>query len=308
MNILLLGATGLLGSALIKTNPGCQIRAVSRKINPRSYINSILQNKEINFIKADIQKLPLEIFQNIDVIINSAGLSSSKEKDFIQMKKVNEGAIKDLVAKALLCGVKHFIQVSSSRTLQGVKKDAGFTISENYQGIPAKDSYAQSKFAAEKIIKNSKINFSIIYPGYMFGEYDARPSSGSILLAIKHGIMSGYINRYKNFVYSEDVANGIWYIIKNKIFDSFILGNQNVLIKNFLQVACKKLDCSMPKECNDKNFQNLVKEKPFIEEFCNSYSLSSDKAVKSFGYQPKENLEGMIDKTILYFRKSGLLK
>tara|TARA_Y100000389_G_C17395566_1_gene482305 strand:- start:393 stop:1319 length:927 start_codon:yes stop_codon:yes gene_type:complete len=308
MNILLLGATGLLGSALIKTNPGYQIRAVSRKMNPRSYINSILQNKEINFIKADIQKLPLEVFKNIDVIINSAGLSSSKEKDFIQMKQVNEDSVKDLVAKALLSGVKHFIQVSSSRTLQGVKEDTNFTISENYQGIPTKDSYAQSKFAADQIIKNSKIKFSIVYPGYMFGEYDARPSSGSILLALKHGIMSGYINRYKNFVYSEDVAEGIWYIIKNKISDNFILGNQNVLIKDFLEVACKKLNCSIPKECNDENFQTLVKEKSFIEEFCNSYALSSDKALKSFGYQPKENLEGMIDKTISYFQECGLLK
>ena len=308
MNILLLGATGLLGSALIKTNPGYQIRAVSRKMNSRSYINSILQNKEINFIKADIQKLPLEVFENIDVIINSAGLSSSKEKDFIQMKQVNEDSVKDLVAKALLSGVKHFIQVSSSRTLQGVKEDTNFTFSENYQGIPTKDSYAQSKFAADQIIKNSKIKFSIVYPGYMFGEYDARPSSGSILLALKHGIMSGYINRYKNFVYSEDVAEGIWHIIKNKISDNFILGNQNVLIKNFLEVACKKLNCSIPKEYNDENFQTLVKEKRFIEEFCNSYALSSDKALKSFGYQPKENLEGMIDKTISYFQECGLLK
>jgi dihydroflavonol-4-reductase len=307
MKILLLGATGLLGSAILRTNPGYKIRAVSRKPNTRSYIQSIASDKKIEIFHGDILNLSNEAFKGIDVIINAAANASARKADHLSMKRVNQDAVEDLIKKVKSHEISHFIQVSTTRTLHGITKDDDYTITEECEGSPTKDLYAKSKYAADQLLKNSKIKHSIVYPGYMLGEYDAKPSSGSILLALKYGMFTGYLNCYKNFIHPKDVADGIWKIIKNRSESNYILGNQNILIKFFLEIACNKLKCPLPKEYTRQDFVNLAKKEPFLGQFCYSYSVSNKKAVTELSFHPKISIEEMLDKSVYYFKEKGLI-
>ena len=147
-------------------------------------------------------------------------------------------------------------------------------------------------------------NSLIVHPTYMLGKWDSKPSSGAIFFALKYKKLKTFLNKNKNFVGANDVANGILNAIESGQSGFFILGNINISIKEFLLKASKELN--IPFNLNEVELSDATDE--FVKEFCLSSNVSSNKAMAAFGYTPVQNLEELMKEVLDYFEEYRMLK
>jgi dihydroflavonol-4-reductase len=312
MKLLITGGTGLLGSHIIQQalKLDFEIIILTRGIPTRSYLNQVKNKIEIQV--CDITKpesINPEFFNNVSTIIHCAGLASTKDEDADNMYQINVNGTKNLYNIAKASNVKRWIQISSIATLSG---GSGETIDESTQNEFRKTSYTKSKKEADDWLKKqNELALSIIYPCYMLGKFDSRPSSGSIFLAMKFGKLKQYLNNTKNFVAASDVALGILQLITKNINDNLILGNVNSSIKEFLEISFSKLglDNQLLTSIRENDLKNLDEtEQTIINEFCLSSPIDSGKAQKIINYRPRVGLEDMINESIDYLVDKRLLR
>lgn len=145
--ILITGATGFIGSHLIKELDEEKIKY--KFLSRRKTLK--------NSIKADFldRKKILEINGPFKTIIHLGGIIDETDKKIFE---VNELGTKTLIKLAEKLKVKKFIFVSTN--------------SVNFKNI--KNNYVNSKRKAEIIVQNSKLNWTIIRPSQVYGENEKR--------------------------------------------------------------------------------------------------------------------------------------
>jgi dihydroflavonol-4-reductase len=300
LKILLTGSTGLLGSHLLEQGleKGYHFKLPTRKISPRSYLNSVVENPLITHYDVS-DSWDDAIFKDVDFIIHCAGLASPFEKDFEEMDKVNIELTKYLYERK---GKAKFVHISSIATLSSGSED--YTISEDNPGRVRDTYYAQTKKKSETWLEEQNDSeLLIIHPCYMLGKYDSRPSSGSIFFTLKMGKVSEYINNVKNFVAASDVASGIYQALeKGNISGHYILGGENIELKYFFKQALVELQ--LEKELTQVTHPDHGQ----VREFCTSNAISFDKAMNDFAYNPIVNLREMVRESIRYFADKKMLR
>ena len=314
--VLITGATGLLGAHLIQIGlqERIMISPVARSMNRRSYLDTVKDKVplfEADLTREDITKIfPLN---GIDTIIHCAGLASPRKEDEQKMRNINLGATQRLFKQAVESGVRNWVQVSSIATLQGTMTKN--ELSEEALGTPRETVYARTKYEAEKWLDQQRMNVSrliTVHPTYMLGPWDAKPSSGAIVFAVKMRKLKHFINVTKNFVSPKDVALGIWKALETGVSGHYILGHENCEFKVFVTKLLKalKMDTQSLKEIleNELNTIKSESEKALLREHCIASSVSSQKAANDFGYQPKIGLDEMIKSAIDYFQEMKLLR
>lgn len=307
MRVLLTGATGLLGAHLLKQglDQGVDFLCLGRSISKRSYLAQC--QDQVRFVSIDLtdEKKIKELDEEVDLVIHAAALASPFQKDDEAMEELNVKGTKNLYQKfGNSCS---WVQVSSVATMSNGSNQI---INESNFGSYRETTYARTKIETDKWLESQSSNILFIHPCYMLGEWDARPSSGSIFLGLKLNKFKYYLNGQKNFVAAEDVARGIWQAIDKKAKGRFLLGHINSDLEDFFSLACEKLKLDSVPKCIDLNSENTISEEGqrFMKEFCLSNAVDYQKASSQFGYSPIIGLEEMIDKTLSYFQEKKLLR
>ena len=172
MRILLTGATGFLGyrtlEYLVGFNYINSIIATGRKLDPCRRIN----HKKIKYVLGDLTNSYFvnEITQNIDVIINTASLSSpwGSIKKFTRANILTQ---EHLIDSAIKQQIDRFIYISSpSIYYDGNDR---FNVKEDDE-LPEKfiNNYSKTKRAAEVLLENSKLNYIVLRPRAIIGRGD----------------------------------------------------------------------------------------------------------------------------------------
>lgn len=308
MRILLTGATGLLGSHLLQLGLelGFQFSLPVRSINKRSYLYSIQRNPDINIYDFDFSPINLDqIFMGVDYVINAAALSSPFEEDREKMREINVEFPKNLYHWSSERGVKKFIHISSSSVL-GLENHEDFLDEGSFKAFRS-TPYAETKREINNwLLEQTGCPPCLIYPGYMLDSYDARPSSGALFFALKMGKFKYYTSGTKNIVSARDVATGIFKAIQNGNSNAYILGGENIGIKETLQMICGFLGL---------DFENLtqvsrdeISQYEIEREFCLTSPLSIEKANTELHYQPKDKAKDAIRNALEWFEKQRLLR
>lgn len=251
INILLTGASGLIGSAIYnKLNKTNNIISVGRSSKSDVYFD--LLNKEFNEITFPVS----------EVLIHSAGVTdedfiSSPENGFF---KASEGA-KALLNNAVASGVKTVIYISSAHVYGPMLGE----ISVNNPPNPISD-YAIGHYITEQIFKRickaNNINLLILRPCAVFGKLtDFRNFKRwtlipfdfprSAIVEKKIIIKSTGLQR-RNFVGSEDIANIIADALLNDFGDFKIinpLGINNLSVYEFANLCSEELNNFDGTEC-----------------------------------------------------------
>ena len=209
MNVLITGATGLLGSHLIKElqDRNEYIRALVLPVENADKLKA----QGVDVVRGDItdaSTLPAAV-KDIDLIFHLAGMMGVN-RPLSDYRLVNVTGSENLYKAAQKAGVRRFVH-TSSHTVYGL--GYGRFMTENDALRPDPDPYSITKVEGDRLIRrlmlNSEMETVILRPGTFFGPGD-RLHFGRMAQKMKDGkgVIIGRGDNTLPFCYVTDVVDG----------------------------------------------------------------------------------------------------
>ena len=320
--VLITGATGFIGSHTSNefVKKGYKVLGLSRSgKSVNKEFNDNVKSGNITLFKGDVRDFDFNnINYDIEYIIHIAGKVSAygKMQEFMD---INYNGTNRLLELAKQKNVKCFTYFSSTAVYgyYGYKN-----LKEDAEKRPFKNPYSISKLKTENLVKDfcsqNNLDFVIIRPGNVYGEYDYT-SSHEIFTRIKKGnmlICAG--GKYEScFVYVKNLTYATYlattdkkshntdYNVTDGNFET--LKQMFTLIANTFKVKAKFKNFPAPLSkfvafIVEGSYKLLgIKKAPLITKFsvyqnCNNYSFCIDK-IKSIGYTPLFTMEQGVKNT-----------
>jgi len=238
MKAFVTGGTGFVGANLVRLllEEGYAVRALARPNARLDNLNSL----EIEIVQGELSDPDLaRSMKGCDCLFHVAAHYSLWQRDRDILYQSNVLGTRNVLSAARKAGIDRSIYTSSVAAI-GVDP-SGLPTTEQYQSPVEKliGHYKQSKYWAEQeAIKaaQSGQDVVIVNPSTPIGAYDIKPTpTGDIVLRFLQRRMPTYVETGLNFVHVRDVAMGhLLALQKGKIGDRYILGNQNLSLKQLL--------------------------------------------------------------------------
>lgn len=304
MKILVTGASGFVGQALIKKLISDQSHdpiALYRKIDKKSLLNCVAI--EAGDMEKIIDWSPF--LEGVDVIIHTAArvhvMNNSLFGPTEEYTKINVNATLKLASDAEKCGVRRFIFLSSVK-VSGEYTLPGAPFSEADTPNPV-GSYALSKLAAEvglmSLAKKSKIEIVCIRPTLIYGR-GVKGNFLSIIRWLKKGIPMpfGGINNLRSFLSIDNLVDFIVGCIshpraKNEVF--LISDGHDISTSELLKLTASALGksiilISVPQFLYQIFFV-LFGKKEVYKRLTENLQVDISKANSILGWTPLINIE-----------------
>ncbi|MBS3029992.1 MAG: NAD-dependent epimerase/dehydratase family protein [Dolichospermum sp. DET50] len=239
MRAFVTGGTGFIGSHVVRLllQQGYQVTALVR---PSSNLGN-LQGLAVDIVKGDLNNPNIwEQMRGCDDLFHVAAHYSLWQKDRELLYFDNVEGTRNILAAAQKAGIKRTVYTSSVAAI-GVGK-SGEIVDETYQSPVEKlvGDYKKSKFLAEQVARSAAKkgqDIVIVNPSSPIGALDIKPTpTGDIILRFLRRQMPAYVDTGLNFIDVRDVAWGhLLALEKGKSGDRYILGNQNLSLKQLLE-------------------------------------------------------------------------
>ncbi len=250
MKAFVTGGTGFVGANLVRLllQEGYEVRALARSNARMDNLNGL----EIEVVNSDLLDPNLsELIKGCDCLFHVAAHYSLWQSDRELLYQSNVLGTRNVLAAARTAGVERSIYTSSVAAI-GVDP-SGDPTTEQYQSPVEKliGHYKQSKYWAEqeaiKAVQSGQ-DVVIVNPSTPIGAYDIKPTpTGDIVLRFLQRRMPSYVETGLNFVHVRDVALGhLLALQKGKTGDRYILGNQNLSLKQLLDELSQMTGLSAP--------------------------------------------------------------
>lgn len=240
MRAFVTGATGFVGGNLVRAllADGIQVRALVRPGSDQRNLAGL----PVELVYGDLasQMSLTEQVAGCEVIFHVAAHYSLWRRDAAAIYRANVTGTENLLAAARKAGTKRFIHTSSVAAI-GVPLP-GTLGTEATQTTLAElvSDYKKSKYLAEQAaLKAARegLDVVIVNPSTPIGAHDVKPTpTGEIVLRFLQDRMPAYVHTGLNVIDVEDVARGhllAWQ--KGRTGERYILGNQNLTLKEMLQ-------------------------------------------------------------------------
>ncbi|GAB3977198.1 NAD-dependent epimerase/dehydratase family protein [Spirosoma terrae] len=250
--VLVTGASGFLGAHL------------TRELLSRRYrVRVLLRNKQQSLTLGDLSVEPYEgdvldkqslkkAVAGCEAIIHAAALAQVNPARNPAVWAVNLTGTENLIDVARLANVQRFIYVGTANVFGfGTKQQPG-TETYPFAGKQYGSDYIDSKRAAkeqvQEAVKRSGLPAILVHPTFMLGSFDAKPTSGRMLLELYKGRVIGYPAGGKNYVHVRDVAVAtVNALTKGRVGESYILGNANLSYQEAFQLMALRMNVSPPR-------------------------------------------------------------
>jgi dihydroflavonol-4-reductase len=202
---------------------------------------SNLQGLGVELVEGDLTDPKLAShLEGCQFLFHVAAHYSLWRRDKETLYKSNVLGTRNVLAAARQAGIERTVYTSSVAAI-GVKE--GAIADETYQSPVEKlvGQYKKSKYWAEQeAVKAAQAgqDVVIVNPSTPIGAWDVKPTpTGDIILRFLRRQMPGYMNTGLNLVHVQDVAWGhLLALEKGKAGDRYILGNENLMLKQILEI------------------------------------------------------------------------
>ena len=240
MKTLLTGATGFLGSAVLRqlVEDGQNVRVLARPNGDRRNIEKVA----CEVIEGDLNDIPsLQMaVAGCDALFHVAADYRIWTPNPSELYRTNDLGTVELFRAAAAAGIERMIYTSSVATL-GIHSDG--TPSNEATPVSRSDMvghYKRSKFDAEtsvmSLISKEHLPIVIVNPSTPIGPRDVKPTpTGRIIVEAAAGRMPAFVNTGLNVVHVDDVAAGHIQAFKSgAIGERYILGGEDLSLKQIL--------------------------------------------------------------------------
>lgn len=238
MQAFVTGGTGFIGANLVRLllQEGYAVKALARS---GSRLDN-LQGLNVEIVKSDLNEPDLwQHMSGCQFLFHAAAHYSLWQSDREALYQNNVVGTRNILAAAQKAGVERTVYTSSVAAI-GVGS-GGKAVDETHQSPVERlvGHYKKSKYLAEqeavKAVQAGQ-DIVIVNPSSPIGSWDIKPTpTGDIILRFLRRQMPAYIDTGLNFIHVQDVAWGhLLALQKGKTGDRYILGNQNLTLKQLL--------------------------------------------------------------------------
>jgi nucleoside-diphosphate-sugar epimerase len=240
--VLVTGANSLLGTHVIERflSAGYRVKGLLRDKN-RFHLppHPNLTLTEGDFTDTETVK---EVLWGCEYIVHVAACTDQGVLEYDHYYKINVEATHQLFALGVRAAVKRFVYVSTANCFGFGNKDNPGNETRPACRPFTESLYARSKLEAQGLLLQLKhlMDVIIVNPTFMLGAYDARPSSGRIIL-MAHGRRVVFCPPGgKNFINASDAATGIIRALEHgSNGEAYILSGENLTYKEFYRKVSK---------------------------------------------------------------------
>jgi dihydroflavonol-4-reductase len=240
MSVLVTGATGFVGSAVVRAllargeRPRCLVRRTSDRQN--------LCGLAVDIVEGDLtDAVSLEVaLEGCSGLFHVAADYRIWVREPKAMEQVNVTGTRMLMEAALRQGVQRIVYTSSvavlGKTGDGLPADEETAVTlDDMIG-----TYKRSKFLAEaevrRLHQQEGLPVVIVNPSTPIGPYDVKPTpTGRVVVAAAGGRMPAFVDTGLNVVHVDDVATGhLLAFEKGAIGQRYILGGEDLSLARIL--------------------------------------------------------------------------
>jgi dihydroflavonol-4-reductase len=245
--VLITGASGFVGAAVARclTRAGYDVRAMLRRTSRRDNLAGL----KVEIVEGDLRDAGAiaRAMTNVRYVFHVAADYRLWARDPEDIVRTNVEGTRAIMTAALRAGVERIVYTSSVATLEA--RPDGEASDETFPLPPAQavGAYKYSKVVAERavdaMVANENLPAIIVNPSTPIGPGDIRPTpTGRIIVEAAAGRMPGYIDTGLNLVHVDDVAAGhLAALQRGRIGERYILGGQNVLLRDMLGAIARRV-------------------------------------------------------------------
>lgn len=326
MRAVVTGATGLLGGnlALMLREAGHEVVCTKRASSRAGH----LDGHGIIWKEAELDAGALSpVLEGADVVFHCAARVSVSRRVTPALVAGNIDGTREVLSAVRQAGIR--LVYCSTVGAVGMSTD-GRPCDEsapwNFADYGLDDGYATTKKAAEDLVlaaAREGLDAVVVNPTYMFGPYDAKPSSGALIVAVVTGKIFGWTDGANDFVDVRDVARGMiaaWQ--RGSRGERYILSGHAKSYREIFQTIASVAGCRVPARHIPRPVAALAGLAGdvagwWVDEVelnsntvrwgqCDRYLFTSEKAQRTLDYSISP-IEPAIEAALRWFRSNGMV-
>jgi dihydroflavonol-4-reductase len=329
MRVAITGASGLLGGnlAIALCQRGDTVVATRRGTSRVAHLDAF----PIDWQSADLDDVAglTRAFAACEIVFHVAAMVSVRRRATPALVAANVDGTRNVIAAVRAAGVRRLVHTSTVGAL-GLSEDgkpSGEGARWNFADHGMDDGYVTTKFQAQNLVEEAVadgLDAVIVNPTYMLGPYDAKPSSGKLIVELVKGKVPAVTPGFNNFVDVRDVARGMLRVAdQGRTGERYILGGEDMsyeaAFKRIAAVAgVKPPTRRMPRwaaRCvgwaGDLQ-ESLSGTEPLLNSvtvrygYCDTFRFTSAKAERELGYTAGP-MEPAVADALAWFRAAGMV-
>jgi len=326
MKDLVLGATGQLGSNLVRTllAKDHQVRALVRPTSK----TLTLEGLDIERVTGDLNDLDslVRACEQTQVVYQTASYyplaTIPADEAIAQALKET----KNLLNAVRRTGVERLVFTSTLTTI-GFPTTPGQLANEDY---PFRTSFPNNPYLTAKVAMETKVLEAtkeglpavVVNPTAFFGPYDSKPTSGTQILMIAKRLMPGYIQGPVNVIDVRDVASALIKAAeRGRVGERYIIGNWNTTQQDLNKLIAKVAGVMAPmipvpflvaqqgSKLGEWATKTILRKPPFVPAFFvemlkHMQQYDCSKGLRELDY-PQSSVETAIRDALAWFKQNG---
>lgn len=328
MKALVTGATGFMGSSIVREllKDGVEVRVLVRENSDTRNIDGLDVERAYGDIR-DKESVKSAL-KGCDTFYQSAALYATWAPDSKVFYDINVEGTKAALSAALEQGCGKVVYTSSNAAVGYLESGKPANEETEFNLWKMGSHYVTSKYLGEVEAKKfceKGLPLVIVNPTRVIGVRDIKPTpSGELVLNVINRKLPGYIDAGWNFVDVEDVARGhILAAQKGRIGERYILGNENMTIKDFCELVAEVAGVEPPRRkisyplaitlAYFYKFVSSIARKPPLVDMATArtigkyYYYDCSKACRELGL-PQTPIKTAVEKAVNWFTENGYVK
>ncbi|HEV3470339.1 MAG TPA: NAD-dependent epimerase/dehydratase family protein [Pyrinomonadaceae bacterium] len=184
--------------------------------------------------------------------------------------------------------------------------------------------WEMDRLAVEKARRGLPVVVAI--PAMCFGEYDAGPSTGRLIVEVANRTLPGYVGGRRNVVYAGDAGRGLLLACeRGRAGERYLLTGENVTMDELVRVIAEEAGVEPPRRAiplglarvlsklQEARYRLLGGEVPRLSSTAVAVMalgqfLDGSKAGRELGYEPHVGARKAVARALAWFRAHGYVK